>query len=246
MKNLLIFTLLTIAFSRYPACTSAPLDHGKVNLSSIGPCDTALWLRTYGPMERFGNPPDTSRIPYDPYKRGVLHHRCVMNVEGKVKKVLEMADGDVKIWLSVYAANFQPQGVQLPPGLFPLKRAELLPGNNNELVAEVVCAATPKRRGTGKDPKTGLDWKVPGIMSPVRDSQNDAAVYACMKYTNTIYLPPNPPKDHPELGEVIYVTGELVTDTGPEINKDPNTKAQQPYVVGHGGVEIHPVSMILR
>lgn len=234
-----------ITFSRLPACTSAPQAHKKAELSSVGICDKSLWARTYGAMERFGDPPNTSRLPYDPYKREVLRHRCVMNVLGRVTKVLDMSDGDVKIWLSVYESNFGPQGVQLPPGLSPLVRSELLPDKSNELIAEVVCAAKPQPRGTGKDPKTvspqnpeGLDWKIPGIMSPVRDSQNEAAVNACRYYTNTI--------TRPHVGELIYVSGELVKDTGPERNKDPNTMGIQPFVVGHGHYEIHPVTLITR
>lgn len=207
-------------------------------LTSTPPCKPELWRATYGAMSRFGI---LKTNPTSLYDRHALTHRCVVNVHGIIRKIHAERDGDVKIMLALDASNYPPFG-SYPENML-INEHNL----NKWLTVEIVCAATPKPRGTGKDPKTisqtnpqGLDWKWPGIMSPVSDSQNDGAVVACRNYTNHIEWASLKNSDE------IMVTGELIKDTGPEANKDPATMAATPLKLGHGNMEIHPVTTLTK
>ncbi|MBA3241204.1 MAG: hypothetical protein H0T60_08245 [Acidobacteria bacterium] len=241
MKSLLLFTLLSFIASNPYACSTPPRTaHSDAELTSLPPCNTALWPKTYGPMKRFGVPPTPQQLAggANPYVRSVLEHRCVHNVKGTVKDSGEQPDGDYKLLIAL--DNSQPTAAQ--PPMIPLDRAKFYPDGNQRkwITAEIVCAATPAMRLKGKD-ASGRPYVYPDIMSPVKDHFCTECVEACMNYTNTIPRPRN--------GEVVYVTGELVKDTGVIQNPEWNDKSPpwvRRFILGHGHMEIHPVTAITK
>jgi hypothetical protein len=220
MKSLIFFALLSLLVAgKYTACGTETVTHNANTLTSYSPCSPALWNRTYGPMDRFSFKNDRSK----------LQHRCVVDVRATLsRKPLDMEDGDVKIWFTMDPSNYEP----VPAWPAPLNRytslykSEFFPDNSTEMVAEVVCAAVKHKLNA---PGKFYD----GWSSPVDDLKCTNCIRACNNYTDTIYAPWRAKKL--TKGSVIYITGELVTDTGPCSNSDGDC---------HGHMEIHPVSLI--
>jgi hypothetical protein len=156
----------------------------------------------------------------NPYDRHALYHRCVYDVRGQVVgKPGEDKDGDYKFTLKLDRSNFMPTGFY----------------SDEELLGKT--HQSPQANAGAED--TIIVEIVCG--AAVTDPQNTEAADACRDYSYPGYKPRH--------GDVIDVTGELVTDTGPIKNtKYDSTKPlgleNMPFIVGHGWKEIHPVSLI--
>jgi hypothetical protein len=220
MKSLLLFTLLSlISASKFTSCGTPSLNGNKAQLTSLSPCNAALWQRTYGAMDRFAVPPE----------RSLLKHRCVLDVRGKLTRLpLDMQDGDVKIWFDVEETTFLPVAPQPTPydGYQTLLRPEFFPAGKETMAAEVVCAAEKKLITTPGEFK--------GLMSPVKDMKNINGIRVCKDYTDAIFAPW---RGKLKTGDEVYFTGELIKDTGPCGTNDGDC---------HGHMEIHPVSLMRR
>lgn len=132
MKTLILITLTLLLLQcgvnlpPLPPPTATRAD-SSATLSSDPPCDSSLWLHTYGAMERFGDVID----PTQPANRTVLRHRCV-TVRGLIKEgPSQEKDGDIKWKLEVDSLTFSA-------GLY--KKEDLLnAANNGLLTVELVC-----------------------------------------------------------------------------------------------------------